>query len=348
MLTSKKTSSSRLTQPLIKILSGESLSSPPVWLMRQAGRYLPEYREVRKKEKTFLGLCYNSDLATQVTLQPLERFALDAAIIFSDILVIPDALGQNVSFQEKKGPVLEPLELGNLSKLAFNKETLEPVYQALSNVRRSLPDDKTLLGFAGAPWTLATYMIEGGSSKDFQKTKQWAYSDPKSFLLLMNILVDAVSDHLINQVKAGADALQLFDSWAGVLPEEEFYKWVINPTYEIVKKVKSKCPDVPVIGFPRGAGLYYKDYAENSGVDAISFDQYMPLGWVRNNIHIPVQGNLDPVLLLADKERMLAKVHEIMSMFKDRPFIFNLGHGVLPGTPVENVQALIQEVKKAR
>lgn len=325
-------------------LSGKKDGSVPVWFMRQAGRYLPEYMEVRNTTSNFLEFCYSPNKASEVTIQPINRFDFDSAIIFSDILVIPDALGMDVSFVKNEGPKIIPLE--NINSLKFNQEKLSPVYEAIKITRRNLAQNKDLIGFAGAPWTLATYMIEGGSSRDFLKTKSLAYSDPKYFAQIIEILVDSVAKHLIKQIESGADVLQIFDSWAGALTPSEFFKWTIEPTKKIVSLVKSKYPDTPIIGFPRGAGVLYKDYAEITGVDAISFDQHMPCDWIAENIKIPVQGNLDPVLLLSNKDEAVKQTKIILDTFKNKPFIFNLGHGILQHTPVENVEAVVKKVKE--
>ncbi len=338
---------SRLNDKLfLNALSGRLSKNIPIWFMRQAGRYLPEYLEVRNTTSSFLEFCYSPEKASEVTLQPIRRFDFDAAIIFSDILVIPDALGMNVKFIKNEGPVLEALKTASdIKKLTFNVEVLNPVYEAISITRGRLTSNKALIGFSGAPWTLATYMIEGGGSKDYLATKTWAYGNPESFSQIIDILVDSISQHLINQVKAGVDVIQIFDSWAGVLSESQFQKWVIEPTAKIVSIVKAQCPDTPIIGFPKGSGIFYKEYATKTGVNAISFDQNMPCGWIKDNIEIPVQGNLDPVLLLSNKDEAVKQAKYILDTFKGRPFIFNLGHGILQHTPIENVEAVVNFVK---
>jgi uroporphyrinogen decarboxylase len=344
MLDKKKNSSDE--KLFINTLLGNKGGKVPIWFMRQAGRYLSEYMKIRNQTSNFLEFCYSPDKASEVTLQPIDRFDFDAAIIFSDILVIPDSLGMMVEFVKNEGPQLGAIENSNdIKKLKSNLDRLQPVYEAISMTRSKLANDKALIGFAGAPWTLATYMIEGGSSRDFQKTKTMAYADSKNFAAIIDILIESVSEHLINQVKAGADALQIFDSWAGTLSEDQFTKWVINPTAKIVQNVKAACPSTPIIGFPKGSGVFYKDYALKTGVTAISFDQNMPCDWISQNINIPVQGNLDPILLFADKEKAVAQTKVILEKFKDRPFIFNLGHGILQHTPIENVQAVVNTVK---
>lgn len=333
-----------MNQPILEILKGNnSYSTPPIWLMRQAGRYLPEYLKTREKAGDFLKLCYNPKFANEVTLQPIKRFAFDASIIFSDILVIPHAMGQDVSFIKGKGPVLGDLDI---EKLDFNLDFLKAVYEAIKLTRATLPLKTTLIGFSGAPWTLATYMLEKGTSKDFLKVKEFAYKDSKQFDVLLNKLCDAVALHLIEQAKNGAQILQIFDSWAGILTPSQFQEYSIKPTKSIVNKVKEHFPDIPIIGFARGAGVKYKEYAEYSGVDAISFDQFTPPKWIYDNIKIPVQGNLDPVLLMTNKQEMIKQVKLLKDLFKDKPYIFNLGHGILPSTPIENVHAMIDEIRR--
>ena len=334
---------------LLDTLNGLPTERPPIWLMRQAGRYLPEYREVRKNAGTFLDLCYTPDLAAEVTLQPIRRYGFDASIIFSDILVIPDALGQPVSFKEGVGPVLDEIKsVSELTSLDENRfvEHLNPVYEALRTVRAKLPDEITLIGFAGAPWTVATYMVEGGTSRDFAKTKSWAFSAPGEFGQLIDILVSSITKHLINQVKAGAEVLQIFDSWAGMLPETAFDQWCVSPIARIVSGVKEELPDVPVIVFPRLAGHRYLKLAEIDGVSAVSLDQTVSLDWVEKNLQkkVAVQGNLDPIYLLAGGEAMRVEAERILNSLSSGPFIFNLGHGVLPPTPLENVSELCQIV----
>ena len=325
-------------------LKNNQTSKKPVWFMRQAGRYLPEYKKVRATTNSFLEFCYNPELASKVTMQPIDRFDFDAAIIFSDILVIPDALGQQVEFIKGQGPVLQPIKDG-VDGLNFNKEKLDPVYEAIKLTRSELSTDKSLIGFAGSPWTLATYMIEGKGSRDFASVRQLAYEDEGYFSEIIDILVDSVSQHLIGQVNAGVDVLQLFDSWSGVLPWNQFEKWVISPTAKIVEKVKSIHPEIPIIGFPKGCGTFYPDYAKDTGVDAVSFDFCVRPKWVKDNINIPVQGNLDPILLASDKEAAMREAKTILDVMADQPFIFNLGHGILPHTPIENVESIVNLVK---
>jgi len=335
---------------LIRVLSGESLATPPLWLMRQAGRYLPEYREVRKDAGSFLELCFTPALAAEVTLQPIRRFGFDAAILFSDILVVPHGLGQEVWFEEGKGPQLAALkedsDLSALSLAAFH-ERLDPVYRAIGLIRADLPAKTTLIGFAGAPWTVASYMIEGGSSKDFSRAKTWAYRAPESFQKLIDLLVDATAQYLIRQVEAGADVLQLFDSWAGVWPTDQLRRWCLDPMRQILSRVKEAHPDVPIILFPRGAGLLYRDFATESGADGLALDTTMPLRWSRRHLQdkVALQGNLDPLLLLAGGPVFRDRVATIKEELGKGAFVFNLGHGILPSTPIEHVSELVELVR---
>jgi uroporphyrinogen decarboxylase len=335
---------------LLRALAGEALAVPPIWLMRQAGRYLPEYRALRTKAPDFLSFCLMPELAAEATLQPIRRFAFDAAIVFSDILVVPYALGQRVGFREGEGPSLEALTgESDIRKLEPNRaiERIAPVQETLRQVRTALPKDVALIGFAGAPWTVATYMVEGGTSRDFIRTKRWAFSDPTGFAALIDRLVSTTTDYLLGQIEAGAEAIQLFDSWAGVLPEAEFRRWVIEPTARITRTLKARYPSVPIIGFPRGAGVLYEAYTRDSGVDAVSLDSAVPLAWAREHLQArhTVQGNLDPVLLLTGGPAMAAAVRGIVTVLRGRPFVFNLGHGILPETPPEHVTALVEHVR---
>ncbi len=335
---------------LLRVLGSESVNPPPIWLMRQAGRYLPEYMKVREAAGDFLDLCYNPDLAAQVTMQPINRYGFDAAIIFSDILVIPDALGQKVAFSHGVGPLLNPLrskkEILELNYRAFG-ETLNPVYEAISKVSAELSPEVSLIGFAGAPWTIATYMVEGGSTKNFNHVKSWSASDGGGFEELIKYLIDAITLHLINQVDAGAEVLQIFDSWAGVLSPSEFERWCVKPVAEITKRVKSKHKDIPIIGFPKGSGLSYQNYAQRTGVDCISVDYTVPLTWIANTLQpgAVIQGNLDPHILRQGGDRMVKEVQEIKTALGQGPFVFNLGHGILPDTNPSNVGKLIELVR---
>ena len=336
--------------PLLKTLAGQTTSPPPIWLMRQAGRYLPEYRDVRAKVGSFLDLCLTSELAAEVTLQPLRRFAFDAAIVFSDILIVPYALGQKVEFVEGEGPRLEPVEdakaVARLDRGAAGA-VLAPVYETVERVVAELPKDIPLIGFCGAPWTVATYMVEGGGSKDQAAARLFAYRDQATFQRLIDLLVETSADYLINQAKAGARVLQIFDSWAGTLPENEFERWCIAPPKKLVAQVKAETPHTPVIGFPRGAGVLAERYANETGVDAVGCGTSQPLAWIKDRLQplVPVQGNLDPVLLLAGGPELDRRVDAIRAALGAGPFIFNLGHGILPNTPIEHVERLVGLVK---
>lgn len=346
-------SSTSGTKPMLRALAGETVSPAPFWLMRQAGRYLPEYREVRSRLSGFLELCYTPELATEVTLQPLRRYGMDAAILFSDILVIPDALGQNVAFREGEGPSLTPIRsVADLDKLDPSRlhTHLAPVYETVRRLSKAIPPQTTLIGFAGAPWTIATYMFEGGGSRDFIDVKTAAYGQPGLFQAAIDLVVEATADYLVAQIEAGAEAVQLFDSWAGVLPEEEFRRWVIAPNRAIVEKVKSRKPGIPVIGFPRGAGPLYEAFAAETGVDAVSLDTTVPLSWAAERLQTKcaVQGNLDPIMLVVGGEAMDGAIDRILDAFGKGPFIFNLGHGILQTTPPENVARLAERVKRRR
>ncbi len=333
----------------LEALAGRVPSVPPVWLMRQAGRYLPEYREVRAKAGSFLGLCYNPELAAEVTLQPIRRFGFDAAIVFSDILVVPHALGQQVEFLEGEGPKLAPVNNATaLSKLSPGgvSKRFEPVYEAIELIVAGLGGRTPLIGFCGAPWTVASYMVEGGGSPDQRAAKLMAYRDPNTFKALLDLLVETSSAYLIGQIKAGAQALKIFDSWAGSLADDGFSAFVIEPTAEIVRRVKAAYPAVPVIGFPRGSSAQYERYAADTGVDALGCDTAAPLDLMAAmQSRLPVQGNLDPLLLLAGGDAMERRVKAILERLSHKPFVFNLGHGILPETPIENVERLLRLVR---
>jgi len=340
-----------MTKPLLSALKGKTTDQVPIWLMRQAGRYLPEYMKVRARSKSFLNFCYSPDLVVEATLQPVKRFGFDGAIIFSDILVIPDALGQKVAFEPGVGPVLDalvdPMDVEELNREMLC-DHLTPVYEAITEVSKNLAESVTLIGFSGAPWTIASYMIEGGSSRDFSKIKSWAYGIPEGFSALINILVDAISDHLCAQIEAGAEAVQIFDSWAGVLPEDAFETWCLLPTKQIVANVKAVHPATPIIIFPNRAGFFYERMARESGADAISIDATVPLSTAREVLQklITVQGNLDPILLVEGEQPMMEAARNILDALAPRPFIFNLGHGIVPQTPPENVMELVEEVHR--
>lgn len=337
-------------KPLLDVLSNRTPSRRPVWLMRQAGRYLPEYREVRRSTKDFLDLCYTPELAAEVTLQPLRRYDLDAAIMFADILLIPDALGLPVSFHEGEGPVLEPVRDGkSLAKLGHTDihKKLAPVYETVRLLVKGLPENVTLIGFAGAPWTVATYMVEGRGSQDQAAAKNWAYREPDEFQKLINMLVEATADYLIAQIDAGAEVLQLFDTWAGSLPATEFERWCIKPTAEIITRVRAAREGIPIIGFPRGAGPSYVKYVESTGVDGVSLDTSLPLDWAVKNLQprTIVQGNLDPLALVAGGNILREQTEGILSAFSNGRHIFNLGHGIVPQTPPEHVDELVSLIR---
>jgi len=330
---------------LIRALKGEPMERPPFWLMRQAGRYLPEYRAIRAQLGSFLDLCRDPALAAEVTLQPIRRFGMDAAILFSDILVIPWALGQDLAFQEGEGPKLSPIrDRAGLARLSEEPDLriLAPVYETIGRVKQALPAETALIGFAGAPWTLATYVVEGGSSRDFVHAKGFAARDPEGFSALIDLLAVSVQHHLDAQIAAGAEAVQIFDSWAGALEGEAFERWSIEPTRRIVAGLKARWPDVPVIGFPRGIGERGRAYVERTGVDAISIDQSLPLSFAREQLQplAAVQGNLAPEILVAGGAALRDAVEHIVGALGDGPFVFNLGHGVVPQTPPEHVAAL--------
>jgi len=340
----------KITKKMLVTLNGQKTNTPPLWLMRQAGRHLKEYLEIREKAKNFLEFCYTPDLAVEATLQPIRRYGFDAAILFSDILVIPDALGQQVEFVPGTGPKLEAIssfdELEKLSKDGLH-DHLSPVYEAIGKICCELPEETILIGFAGAPWTIATYVVEGGGSKNYLKTRKWAYDAPDEFGVLIDILVDATADHLIRQIESGVEVVQLFDSWAGVLPPSQFVKWSIEPAKKIITRIRAKHPDIPIIGFPRGAGLLYQRFVQETGVNAISIDATVPVTWAAKNLqpYCVVQGNLDNLALLTGGPAMEAEVAHILAAFADGPFIFNLGHGILPETPVPHVKKLIELVR---
>lgn len=336
--------------PFLRALSGQPNSPPPIWLMRQAGRYLPEYREVRSKVASFLDLCRTPELAAEVTLQPLRRFDLDAAIVFSDILIVPYALGQKIEFVEGEGPRLDPIKNGKgLARLDAGsvEPRLAPVYETLERVCAGLPRSLPVIGFCGAPWTVATYMVEGHGSKDQAEARLFAYRERDDFQRLIDLLVETSADYLLNQVNAGASVIQIFDSWAGSLPENEFSRWCIEPTRRIVERLNGSAPDIPIIGFPRGSGPLALRYAKETGVDAIGCDTSLPLGWIRNELQplLPVQGNLDPLLLVAGGAELDARVKSTLAALGNGPFIFNLGHGIQPDTPIAHVERLIRLVK---
>lgn len=338
---------------LVRALKGETLAKPPLWLMRQAGRYLPEYRELRGKSGNFLELCYQPQTCVELSMQPIRRFGFDAAIIFSDILVIPDALGRKVEFREGIGPVLEPIaderDIPNFDAARL-ADRLAPVWNTVAGLKAARPANVAVIGFAGAPWTIAAYMVEGRGGSEFTKARRWAWRDPKSFERLIQALVAATAEHLVKQADAGADAVQIFDSWAGLLGESQFEHWVIAPTREVVRRFKAAHPEIPVIGFPRGAGALYRDYVAKTGVDAVGLDSTVPLAWARETLQskVAVQGNFDNQALVAGGAALKTEVTRILDTLGRGPFVFNLGHGVLPETPPEHVAELVGLVRAWR
>jgi uroporphyrinogen decarboxylase len=337
---------------LVAALQRSAIPRPPIWLMRQAGRYLPEYQALRRKAPDFLAFCYTPDLAAEATLQPVRRFGLDAAIVFSDILVVPDALGCRVRFANGAGPQLEPQrELAAIAKLRTTLDLthLAPVYETIRLARTNLPAGIPLIGFAGAPWTLAAYMIEGGSAPEFYTARAFALSQPEGFARLIERLTGAVYEHLAAQIDAGADVVQLFDSWAGILPEPEFVRWCEIPARQILARLKASYPAVPVIAFPRGAGVLYQRFSKAVPADGISLDTSVPLAWARQALTgVCLQGNLDPAALVAGPEVACREAQRIVETLAGRAFVFNLGHGVLPQTDPAVVGALVDYVKSVR
>jgi uroporphyrinogen decarboxylase len=341
-----------MDKPLLRVLTGHRQKIPPIWLMRQAGRYLPEYRELRRKAGNFLELCFNPELAAEVTLQPIRRFGLDAAILFSDILVIPHALGQHVSFEEGEGPRLDaiddPAALGRLRR-EIDQQRLAPIYDTITRVRGKLPAAVALIGFCGAPWTVATYMIAGKGTTDQAPARLFAYRFPEAFAALIDILVEASANYLVRQFAAGVEAVQIFDTWAGVLPAGEFERWCVKPCARIVERVREEIPDAKIIGFPRGAASGLRRFLSEVAVDAIGIDWTAELGFIRDQIQPlrPIQGNLDPLVLRAGGAALDQSIDAILAAFSSGPFIFNLGHGVVPDTPIAHVEQLLARVRDA-
>jgi len=337
-----------MTKPLLDVLQGKTPEHMPVWLMRQAGRYLPEYRELRAKAKNFLNLCLTPEWATEITLQPIRRFGMDGAILFADILLVPMALGLSLDFREGEGPILECVtDQHSIERLSYNNGLVHPVYETLTRIKPQLPDHTTLIGFCGAPWTVACYMIDGNSKNDFAQAKQWASQQPELLDSVIQKLVDASARYLCKQVEAGAEALQIFDSWAGLITDEAaFRRFVIEPTRTIVSRVKAQHPYVPIIGFPREAWSHYKRYIRETGVDAMSVDHALSLSTDGKQLQAikPLQGNLSPDLLVqggAAMKRSLDHIYEQMGL----RHIMNLGHGVVPQTPPEHVADLVKHTR---
>ena len=337
------------SKTLLSVLKGDRKAVPPVWLMRQAGRYLPEYRALRAEKGGFLALATDPEAAAEVTLQPIRRFGFDGAILFSDILMVPWALGQDLTFGVGEGPRLAPALVDSaLANLQPSPERLEPVYATVSRVAAALPPETTFLGFAGSPWTVATYMVAGQGSKDQGETRRAAYGDPVAFAEIIDAIAAMTVDYLSAQIEAGVEAVQLFDSWAGSLSPAQFERWVIAPNAAIVAGLKARHPDTPIIGFPKGAGGKLPAYARETGVDALGLDETVDPAWADRNVPqgMPVQGNLDPLALIAGGAALDDAIDRVLAAFADRPHIFNLGHGILPDTPIAHVEALLARVRR--
>ncbi|NMG37979.1 uroporphyrinogen decarboxylase [Chelativorans sp. ZYF759] len=335
---------------MLDVLRGAKRTPPPIWLMRQAGRYLPEYREMRKTAGSFLDLCYNPDFAVEVTLQPIRRFGFDASILFSDILVVPHALGRKLEFHEGRGPIMEPIDLSQVDRLdgeGFH-EHLEPVYETVRRLRAELPAETTLLGFCGAPWTVATYMIAGHGTPDQAPARLATFRQPAEMTRLLDLVAEQSAEYLIRQIDAGADAVQIFDSWSGVLDEAAFETCCIEPVRKIVERVRAVHPDTPIIGFPKGAGSLYDSYRAKTGVTALGLDWSVPLSQARKlQAQGAVQGNLDPLRLVAGGRALEEGIDRILEGLGDGPLIFNLGHGITPQAPIAHVEAMIARVRNA-
>jgi uroporphyrinogen decarboxylase len=335
---------------VVEVLKGETVFPPPVWLMRQAGRYLPEYRATRATAGGFLDLCYNPDFAVEVTLQPIRRFGFDASILFSDILVVPHALGRDLRFEEGHGPLMTPIKVEEIDRLdaGMFHVNLQPVYETVKRLRAELPSETTLLGFCGAPWTVATYMVAGKGSPDQAATRLFAYRHPEAFKALLNRLADVSAEYLIRQLKAGADAVQIFDSWSGVLDQDSFDAFCVEPVARMVKLVRTEVPDALIIGFPRGAGVRYLGYKDKTGVSAVGLDWTVPMDLARAvQQKSAVQGNLDPMRLVAGGKALRDGVDHILDGLGKGPLVFNLGHGITPETPVAHVEVMLDQVRNA-
>lgn len=333
---------------IMRVLAGETVTPPPIWLMRQAGRYLPEYREVRATANGFLNLCYSPDLATEVTLQPIRRFGFDAAILFSDILVIPDAMGRNVRFKEGEGPLLDPIDADGIARLAAPdvKGHLAPVLETVGRLRRELPAETTLLGFCGAPWTIATYMIAGHGTPDQAPARLFAARHPKAFGRLLDLVAEASAVYLVAQLDAGADAVQIFDSWAGVLGDDEFEAYAARPVKRIVDMVRAERPGARIIAFAKGAGYNLGNYRRATGADAIGLDWTVPLDFAAElQKEGAVQGNLDPLKMVSGGEDLDRAIDRILDKLGNGPLIFNLGHGITPEADLANVERLVARVR---
>jgi uroporphyrinogen decarboxylase len=333
---------------LLETLRGKNASQRPIWLMRQAGRYLPEYRALRADKGGFLALVYDPEAAAEITLQPLKRFGFDGAILFSDILIVPYAMGQDLEFLAGEGPRMSPRLVDTaLNALQAVPQRLEPIYRTVALARAALTPQQTMLGFAGSPWTIATYMVAGEGSRDQHDTRAYAYRDPQAFQAIIDAIVAVTVDYLEGQAKAGAEAVQLFDSWAGSLAPAEFERWVIAPNARIVSQLRARCPDLPIIGFPKGSGEKLPAYARETGVDAVGIDETIDPVWAARELPagMPVQGNLDPLLVLAGTDEMERQALRVLEAFEGRPHVFNLGHGIGQFTPIEHVERLLKVVR---
>ena len=340
-----------MSKPLLATLKGERQPVPPVWLMRQAGRYLPEYRALRAEKGGFLALATDPESAAEVTLQPIRRFGFDGAILFSDILMVPWALGQELSFGAGEGPRLAPpLVDASLAALERVPARLDPVYATVRRVAAALPAETCFLGFAGSPWTVATYMVAGQGSRDQGETRRYAYADPAAFGAIIDAIAAMTIDYLADQIEAGVEAVQLFDSWSGSLSPAQFERWVIAPNAAIVAALHERCPGVPVIGFPKGAGGKLPAYARETGVDAVGLDETVDPVWAHASLPagMPVQGNLDPLALIAGGKALTGAIDYILGALADRPHVFNLGHGIDQHTPIAHVEALLHRVRNRR
>ena len=339
------------TKKLLKALAGESQKTPPVWIMRQAGRYLPEYRELRATAGGFLDLCYNPEFATEVTLQPIRRFGFDAAILFADILLVPQALGMKLWFETGEGPRLEPVtnlaEINNLKPVDEIHETLSPVYETVSRLSEALPSETTLIGFAGAPWTVATYMVAGRGTPDQGPARRLMYQDPAAFQRLIDIITDATIEYLARQVEAGAEVVKLFDSWAGALSGSTFGQYALKPAVKIATELKKRFPNLKFIGFPRGAGGGYIEFADTGVFDGLALDSSVPATWARDNLQnkVAVQGNLDPMMMITGGDMLVSETQRLLDILGSGPYIFNLGHGITPEGKPENIEKMLKVIR---
>lgn len=339
------------TKKLLKALAGETQDTPPVWIMRQAGRYLPEYRELRATAGGFLDLCYNPEFATEVTLQPIRRFGFDAAILFADILLLPQALGMKLWFETGEGPRLEPVtnmaEINNLRPIDEIHETLSPIYETVKRLSEELPAETTLIGFAGAPWTVATYMVAGRGSPDQAAARRLMYQEPAAFQRLIDIVTDATIEYLARQAEAGAEVVKLFDSWAGALSGSTFEQYALKPAVKIAKELKKRFPDLKFIGFPRGAGGGYIDFANTGVFDGLAMDSSVPAEWARDNLQnkVTVQGNLDPMMMITGGDMLVSETQRLLDILGGGPYIFNLGHGITPEGKPENIEKMLKVIR---